>query len=212
MALLDGVGDFVKATAGEIGHHPLQALGAALGVPGYDPFFGGLLNNHEGGALLSPTGNFTSSAWGEMYKDNPNATRGLDLFHRINSIADIIAPAVAGGYAIGSSGLLGNSGTGGLLGNSGTGGLLGSSGTGSAAAAPAAGASPNWLNYARLGMSLMQHGAPQQQGQPVPAIPLMQTGRPGGAYGRNANGGSQYSLLDDAPTYFIGDGYYDGFA
>lgn len=103
MALLDDVGDFAKATAGEIGHHPLQALGAALGVPGYDPFFGGLFNNHEGGALLSPTGNFTSSAWGEMYKDNPNATGGLDLFHRVNSIADIIAPAVAGGLCVGRS-------------------------------------------------------------------------------------------------------------
>ena len=203
MSILGDIGGFIGANAGEIGRHPLQALGAALGVPGYDPAIGGLFNNHKGGALLSPTGNFSSSAWGEMYKDSPNAAGGLNLFHRINSIADIVAPAIAGAYAIGSSGLLGNSGTG---------GLLGSSGTGSAAAAPASGASPNWLNYARLGMSLMQHGAPQQQGQPVPAIPLMQTGRPGGAYGRNANGGSQYSLLDDAPTYFIGDGYYDGFA
>lgn len=195
MALLDDVGDFAKATAGEIGHHPLQALGAALGVPGYDPFFGGLFNNHEGGALLSPTGNFTSSAWGEMYKDNPNATGGLDLFHRVNSIADIIAPAVAGGYA---SGALGGGG----------GGLLdGSGASGAASATPAAGGAPNWLNYARLGMNLLQQ--PQQaQGPQMAALPLTQTGRPGGVYGAHANGGSQYSLLDDEPL--IMDGYYDG--
>jgi hypothetical protein len=107
--MLGDIGDFVKATFGEVGHHPLQAAGAALGVPGYDPFFGGLFNNRPGGALLSPTGNFTSSAWNDMYKDNPNATGALDQFHRLNSVADVVAPAMAGGFA---SGALGSGGSG----------------------------------------------------------------------------------------------------
>lgn len=107
--MLGDIGDFVKATFGEIGHHPLQAAGAALGVPGYDPLFGGLFNNHKGGALLSPTGNFTSSAWNDMYKDNPGSKGALDTFHRVNSIADIVAPMIAGGYA---SGALGGTGGG----------------------------------------------------------------------------------------------------
>jgi len=102
--MLGDIGDYLGATFKEIGKHPLQAAGAALGVPGYDPFFGGLFNNHKGGALLSPTGNFTSSAWGEMYKDNPGNKGGLDTFHRINSIADVIAPMIAGGYASGALG------------------------------------------------------------------------------------------------------------
>ncbi|AYY96935.1 hypothetical protein EGY19_05390 [Burkholderia multivorans] len=117
--MLGDIGDYLKATIGEIGHHPLQAAGAALGVPGYDPFFGGLFNNHEGGALLSPTGNFSSSAWKEMYKDNPNSTGGLDLFHHVNSIADVVAPMIAGGYGIGAAG--GGSGLFGMGGSSGAG-------------------------------------------------------------------------------------------
>lgn len=99
--MLGDIGDYLGSIFGEVGHHPLQAAGAALGVPGYDPFFGGLLNNHKGGALLSPTGNFTSSAWNEMYQDNPNSTAGLNLFHGLNSAADVIAPSVAGAYGFG---------------------------------------------------------------------------------------------------------------
>ncbi|MGG1947110.1 hypothetical protein AB1286_33170 [Trinickia sp. NRRL B-1857] len=119
--MLGDIGDFVSATAQEIGHHPLQAAGAALGVPGYDPFFGGLFNNHPGGALLSPTGNFTSSAWGDMYKDNPNSTGALDAFHRVNSVADVVAPMIAGGYASGAlGGTGGSSGFANVFGNSGT--------------------------------------------------------------------------------------------
>lgn len=105
------IGDYVEATAKEIGHHPLQALGAALGVPGYDPFFGGLFNNHSGGALLSPTGNFTSSAWNDMYKNSPNSKAGLDAFNRINGVADVVAPVIAGGYGAGAA-----SGSGGFFG------------------------------------------------------------------------------------------------
>jgi hypothetical protein len=119
--MLGDIGDYLKATIGEIGHHPLQAAGAALGVPGYDPFFGGIFNNHKGGALLSPTGNFTSSAWGEMYKDNPNSTAGLNLFHRINSAADVIAPTIAGAYGLGSLG----AGASGASSPGGVGGLTG---------------------------------------------------------------------------------------
>ncbi|MBU9259108.1 hypothetical protein KTD13_01940 [Burkholderia multivorans] len=139
MGFLGPIGDYVSSTFKEIGKHPLQAAGAALGVPGFDPAIGGTFNNHEGGALLSPTGNFTSSAWGEMYKDNPGAKSGLDMFHSVNKVADVVAPLMAGGYAMGS-GIGTGSGTfgGGLLGgpasvtgagaNGGTasGGLLGS--------------------------------------------------------------------------------------
>ncbi|WP_155625844.1 hypothetical protein [Burkholderia vietnamiensis] len=142
MSFLGPIGDYVTSTFHEIGKHPLQAMGAALGVPGYDPAIGGTFNNHKGGALLSPTGNFSSSAWNEMYKDNPDKTSGLNTFHSVNKIADIIAPLIAGGYAAGSGigtgsgtfggGLLGGGGGGsggaaGLIGQgSGTGGLLGS--------------------------------------------------------------------------------------
>lgn len=132
--MLGDIGDFVGSTVGEIGKHPLQALGAAFGVPGYDPFFGGLLNNHKGGALLSPTGNFTSSAWDEMKGDNPDKTAGLDLFHKVNSVADVIAPIVAGGYGASSAGLFGGgagSGGGGLLDS--IGGLFGGGSGGGAA-------------------------------------------------------------------------------
>lgn len=111
--MLGDIGDYLKATFGEIGHHPLQAAGAALGVPGYDPFFGGIFNNHKGGALLSPTGNFTSSAWNDMYKDNPNSTAGLNLFHKANSVADVVAPMIAGGYASGALGGGGSAAAGG---------------------------------------------------------------------------------------------------
>ncbi|HJQ13042.1 MAG TPA: hypothetical protein VJ840_18565 [Gemmatimonadaceae bacterium] len=123
------IGDFVGSTFKEVGHHPLQALGAALGVPGYDPFFGGLFNNHKGGALLSPTGNFSSSAWDEMYKDNPNSTAGLDLFHKVNKVADVVAPMIAGAYGAGSA-FGGGNGISGLLGSSGGGnGVLGGAGS-----------------------------------------------------------------------------------
>lgn len=113
--MLGDIGDYLGATLGEVGHHPWQAAGALFGVPGWDPAIGGLFNNRPGGALLSPTGNFTSSAWNDMYKDNPNNTAGLDAFHRVNSVADIVAPMMAGGYAMGGglggqlSGLLGSS-------------------------------------------------------------------------------------------------------
>lgn len=107
------IGDYVSSTFGEIKKHPLQAVGAALGVPGWDPAIGGIFNNRQGGALLSPTGNFTSSAWNEMKQDNPNSAAGLNLFHKVNSVADVVAPAVAGAYGIGSAGGLGGSSSGG---------------------------------------------------------------------------------------------------
>lgn len=109
--MLGDFGDYLGATFGEVGKHPWQALGAAFGVPGWDPAIGGLFNNRPGGALLSPTGNFSSSAWNDMYKDNPGNTAGLDAFHKVNSIADIIAPAVAGYYGAGAAGLGGSGGS-----------------------------------------------------------------------------------------------------
>lgn len=141
--MLGDIGDYLSSTIGEIGKHPWQAAGAALGVPGWDPAIGGLFNNRQGGALLSPTGNFTSSAWDEMKQDNPNSTAGLNLFHSVNSVADIIAPAVAGAYGMGSLGGLGGSSSGGgasgltglfsgpaAYGDSGMTGVVGTSGSG----------------------------------------------------------------------------------
>lgn len=99
MSFLGNIFPFIGDSIGEITSHPLQAAGAALGVPGYDPFFGGLFNNRPGGALLSPTGNFTSSAWQDMYNRNPGDAGALNQFSSINSLADKIAPMIAGGYA-----------------------------------------------------------------------------------------------------------------
>src|ERR1700743_2613132 len=95
--LISDAFDFVKDSVGEIFHHPGEALGALFGVPGYDPFFGGLFNPEH--SLLSPTGNFTSSAWNDMYNANPEDSGALNLFHGVNDIADKVAPAVAGGFA-----------------------------------------------------------------------------------------------------------------
>ncbi|WP_157661679.1 hypothetical protein [Burkholderia ubonensis] len=111
MSFLGNFLPFVQDTFGEIKSHPLQAAGAALGVPGYDPFFGGLFNNHPGGALLSPTGNFTSSAWQDMRNANPGDAGALDQFSHINSIADKIAPMIAGSYAAPALGGLMGGGT-----------------------------------------------------------------------------------------------------
>lgn len=99
MGLFDNVFGFAKDSLGEIASHPWQAAGAALGVPGYDPFFGGLFNNKPGGALISPTGNFTSSAWQDMYNQHPGDAGALNTFNTVNSIADKVAPAVAGYFA-----------------------------------------------------------------------------------------------------------------
>lgn len=121
--MLGDIGDYLGATFGEVGQHPWQALGAAFGVPGFDPAIGGLFNNRPGGALLSPTGNFTSSAWNDMYKNNPGNTAGLDAFHKVNSAADIIAPIIAGGFASGALGGAGAASSGG--GGAGASGLSG---------------------------------------------------------------------------------------
>lgn len=93
--LVDDAFSFVKDSLGEIASHPLQAAGAALGIPGYDPFFGGLFNKD---ALISPTGNFTTGAWNDMYNANPNDSGALGLFHSVNDVADKVAPAIAGYY------------------------------------------------------------------------------------------------------------------
>lgn len=99
MSFFGNIGSFLGDSLGEIASHPWQAAGAALGVPGYDPFFGGLFNNRPGGALISPTGNFTSSAWQDMYRDNPGDAGALNMMSGINSVADKIAPAIAGSFA-----------------------------------------------------------------------------------------------------------------
>jgi hypothetical protein len=125
--MLGDIGDYLKATIGEIGQHPWQAAGAAFGIPGFDPAIGGIFNNRPGGALISPTGNFTSSAWNDMYKNNPNSTGALDTFHKVNSVADVVAPIIAGGFA---SGALGGAGSAASSGGGGLSGLFGGSGAG----------------------------------------------------------------------------------
>lgn len=100
--IFNDVFDFVKDSVGEIFKHPGEALGAAFGIPGYDPFFGGLFNSEH--ALLSPTGNFTDSAWQDMYNDHPDDGGALSLFHGINSVADKVAPAAAGYFAAPAAG------------------------------------------------------------------------------------------------------------
>lgn len=95
--LINDAFDFVKDSAGEIFSHPGAAAGALFGVPGYDPFFGGLFNSQN--ALLSPTGNFSSGAWNDMYNANPGDSGALGLFHGVNDVADKIAPAAAGYFA-----------------------------------------------------------------------------------------------------------------
>jgi hypothetical protein len=95
--VIDTLGTFAKDSIGEIASHPLQALGAAAGVPGYDPFFGGLFNSQD--AIISPTGNFTSGAWNDMYNANPNDAGALSTMSGVNAMADKVAPAIAGGFA-----------------------------------------------------------------------------------------------------------------
>lgn len=97
--VIDTLGTFAKDSIGEITSHPLQALGAAAGVPGYDPFFGGLFNSGQGGALISPTGNFTTGAWNDMAQANPNDVGALGTMSGVNKIADMVAPAAAGYFA-----------------------------------------------------------------------------------------------------------------
>jgi hypothetical protein len=142
MSLFGNVFDFAKDSVGELFNHPLQAAGAALGVPGYDPFFGGLFNNRPGGALLSPTGNFTSSAWQDMYRNNPGDAGGLNLFNGINSIADKVAPAIAGSFAGPALGAaMGGAGGGGAGSGAGTAtGAAGEGASGLSAASAAEGA------------------------------------------------------------------------
>ena len=114
--IVDDAFNFVKDSVGEIASHPWQALGAAAGVPGYDPFFGGLFNSGPGGAIISPTGNFTQGAWNDMYQANPSDSGALGLFSGINSIADKVAPAIAApgiGSGLGAAfGSLGGAGAG----------------------------------------------------------------------------------------------------
>jgi hypothetical protein len=120
---------FAKDSLGELKSHPWQAAGALLGVPGYDPAIGGLFNNKEGGALISPTGNFTSSAWQDMRNSNPGDAGALNQFHGMNAIADKVAPMIAAFYAAPAMGAAG--GTSGGSGG-GLGGLFGSGTTGGA--------------------------------------------------------------------------------
>lgn len=133
MSLLGDVFGFVGDSANLIASHPLQAAGAAFGVPGYDPAIGGLLNNQPGGALISPTGNFTSSAWQNMYQNDPGNAGGLNLFNSVNGVADKIAPAVAGGFATGALGGIGSAGSSAAAGAAGAGtGAAGEAGAGAA--------------------------------------------------------------------------------
>lgn len=110
--LIDDIGGFLgkavtftKDVAEEAFHHPLQTLGTmALGpalASGMDMAGIGF------GSVISPTGNFSPSFWGDMASDFPGDSGALSLFSDINSVADKIAPAMAGGFAA-PSGLFGS--------------------------------------------------------------------------------------------------------
>jgi hypothetical protein len=96
--LFNDAADFITSSVKEIASHPLEAAGAALGVPGFDPAIGGFFNS--GNALISPTGNFTTGAWNDMFNASPGNS-GLGLFSGVNQVADKVAPALAGGFAAG---------------------------------------------------------------------------------------------------------------
>lgn len=157
MSFLGNIFPFVGDSINEVFSHPLQAAGAALGVPGYDPFFGGLFNNKPGGALISPTGNFTSSAWQDMYKNNPGDAGALNQFSGINSIADKVAPMIAGYYAAPGIGNLLGGGAAGAASAAGTGaadaGSVGAAGLGGAGMGTAAGAADAGTTGLGLGTS-----------------------------------------------------------
>lgn len=104
--ILGDVGSFVKDTAGEIVDHPGKSLGTLFGVPGYDPFFGGLFNSKN--TLVGPTGDFTGSTWNQMAQANPQDNGILNTMQSVNGVADQIAPAIAGGFALGGVGGLGS--------------------------------------------------------------------------------------------------------
>lgn len=104
--ILGDVGSFVKDTAGEIVDHPGKSLGTLFGVPGYDPFFGGLFNQQH--SLVGPTGDFTSSSWNDMAQAHPDDSGVLNTMQSVNGVADQIAPAIAGGFALGGAAGLGS--------------------------------------------------------------------------------------------------------
>lgn len=103
--LIDDAMSFVKDTAGEIVNHPGKSLGTLFGVPGYDPAIGGLFNSKN--SLVGPTGDFTGSTWNQMAEANPQDSGVLGNMQSINGIADQIAPAIAGGFALGGLGAAG---------------------------------------------------------------------------------------------------------
>lgn len=111
--------DFTKSIFEEAFSDPLKFL-----TPGFDPILGNPLKGDfmSGDAVITPTGNFTSDVWNRMYERAGDDTGFLDRFQKYNSIADQIAPAVAGYYGGGALSGLGQTGgtAGSTLGTAGT--------------------------------------------------------------------------------------------
>lgn len=156
MSFFGNLGSFAGDALGEIGSHPWQAAGALFGVPGYDPFFGGLFNNKPGGALLSPTGNFSSSAWQDMYRDHPGNAGALNMVGGINSVLDKIAPAIAAAF-VGPEvmGLAGGGAAGGAAADAAATGIGGTSATALGSGAGELGAGAMGTGAGMTGMSGM---------------------------------------------------------
>lgn len=103
--------DYTKSVGGLLGSNLHNII-----TPGFDPIIGNPLKGDfmSGDAILTPTGNFNSDAWQQMYDkagDNQDDINALNRFQGYNAVADKIAPAIAGyfagpalGAAFGSSG------------------------------------------------------------------------------------------------------------
>jgi hypothetical protein len=208
MSLFGNIGNFVGDSLGEFASHPWQAAGALLGVPGYDPFFGGLFNNRPGGALISPTGNFTSSAWQDMYNRNPGDAGALNMFNGINSVADKVAPAIAGFYAgpaLSAATSSMGGGAGAAAGSAGLGGTAGAMGASGAAGAAGAGSLGSAGSMGLLGTGGMYGSAAAANAAAAPSIA---SSMGGGLLGT----GGMYGAVPVNTAAFGGSGVFGGSA
>lgn len=64
-------------------------------TPGFDPIIGNPFTGDT--PIITPTGNFTDETWANL-SNNGLPSGVMDIWQQGNSIADIIAPMIAGGY------------------------------------------------------------------------------------------------------------------
>lgn len=152
--LIEDAFNFTKSIFQEAFDDPFKFI-----TPGFDPILGNPLKGDfmSGDAVITPTGNFTGDVW-ERMRERAGEDQGyLDRFSNYNSIADQIAPALAGYYggaalsgantAAGAGSTLGTSGysaggtlTGDLSGMTATGAGWGTGMSGAGAGAGSSGA------------------------------------------------------------------------